>query len=93
MPSSVEPVNPKDRHIAAAAATHHADIVVSNDRRLRRELANLGQQALSGDEFVAQLAAQHPSELNTVIDLLVAKRTRPPITRAPLCAGTLSHKG
>ena len=32
-------VNRKDRHVAATALAHGADLVVSNDRRLRRTKA------------------------------------------------------
>jgi predicted nucleic acid-binding protein len=38
---AVSAVNPKDRHVAALAVDAEADVVVSNDRRLGRQLGRL----------------------------------------------------
>jgi rRNA-processing protein FCF1 len=79
-------VNRKDRHVAATALQHGADLVVSNDRRLRREINALGRplRAVTADEFAQQLLADQPDGIDAVIDALVAKRTRRPITRIEL---------
>ena len=84
--AAVAAVNPKDRHVASAALQHGADLVVSNDRRLRREINALGQplQALTADEFAQRLLVDQPDGIDAVIDALVAKRTRRPITRIEL---------
>ena len=84
--AAVATVNRKDRHVAATALAHGADLVVSNDRRLRREINALDQplQAVSADEFAQQLLADEPDVIDAVIDALVAKRTRRPITRIEL---------
>ncbi|MGQ0432947.1 MAG: hypothetical protein ACT452_11155 [Microthrixaceae bacterium] len=83
---AVATVNRKDRHVAAAALAHGADLVVSNDRRLRREINALDQplQAVTGDEFAQQLLADQPDGIDAVIDALVAKRRRRPVTRNEL---------
>lgn len=84
--TAVTTVNRKDRHVAATALKHGADVVVSNDRRLRREINALDQplQAVTADEFARQLLADRPDGIDAVIDALVAKRTRRPITRIEL---------
>lgn len=67
-------------------ARHGADVVVSNDRRLRREINTLGEPllAMTGDEFAQRLLVDHPDGIDAVIDALVAKRTLRPLTRAEL---------
>lgn len=84
--AAVAAVNRKDRHVAATALKHGADVVVSNDRRLRREINALDQplQAVTADEFAQRLLADQPDGIDAVIDALVAKRTRRPITRIDL---------
>ena len=84
--AAVASVNRKDRHVAATALKHRVDLVVSNDRRLRREINALDQplQAVTVDEFAQQLLAEQPDGIDAVVDALVAKRTRRPITRIEL---------
>lgn len=84
--AAVATVNRKDRHVAAAALAHGADLVVSNDRRLRREVNALDGHllAITGDEFALQLLVDQPDGVDAVIDALVAKRTRRPVTRMEL---------
>ena len=79
-------VNRKDRHVAATALAHGADLVVSNDRRLRREINALDEslRAVTGDEFARRLLVDRPDVVDAVIDALVAKRTRRPATRSEL---------
>lgn len=38
-------VNAKDRHVVAAARFRKVDVIVSNDKRLRREVNKMGGQA------------------------------------------------
>lgn len=84
--AAVAGVNQKDRHVAAAALAHGADLLVSNDRRLRREITALGRPllAMSGDEFAQRLLADQPDGIDAVLNTLVAKRTRHPVTRSEL---------
>lgn len=84
--AAVATVNRKDRHVAATALTHGADLVVSNDRRLRREINALRGPllAVTGDEFAQRLLPDQPDGIDAVIDALVAKRTRRPVTRSEL---------
>lgn len=79
-------INRKDRHVAALASTQHADLVVTNDRRLRREInaLSLPLRALSADEFVLHLVLDNRTLVDDVIDALVTKRQRRPVTRAAL---------
>ncbi len=86
--AEIASVNRKDRHVVAAALTHAADVVVSNDRRLRREVNALDRavRAMTADEFAQRLLADRPDGIDAVIDALVAKRTRRPVTRAALLA-------
>ena len=83
---AVATVNRKDRHVAATALAHGADLVVSNDRRLRREINARGGPllAVTGDEFAQRLLADQPDGVDAVIDALVAKRTRRPVTPSEL---------
>jgi rRNA-processing protein FCF1 len=84
--AAVASVNRKDRHVAATALKHDTDLVVSNDRRLRREINALNQplQAVTADEFAQRLLADQPDGVSAVLDALVAKRTRRPVTRSEL---------
>lgn len=84
--AAVATVNRKDRHVAATALAHGANLVVSNDRRLRREINALDQplQAVTADEFAQRLLADEPDGIDAVIDAIVAKRTRRPIARIEL---------
>jgi rRNA-processing protein FCF1 len=72
-------VNAKDRHVAAIALLARASLVVSNDRRLRRQINQLRTplRAVTGDEFMLGLRQAHPDEVDAVIDTMVAKRTPP----------------
>jgi len=79
-------VNAKDRHVVAAAQAGEAAALVSNDRRLRGQVTTAadGIDALSLDEFALRLWKRSPKDVNRVIDALVAKRQRPPVTRAEM---------
>jgi len=81
-------VNPKDRHVIAAALAGEASIVVTNDKRLRSETnaAGLSLEAISADGFAARLWNNDPDGINAVIDRLVSKRTRNPITPEDLAS-------
>lgn len=81
---AVATVNRKDRHVATTALAHGADLVVSNDRHLRREVNALGRplRAVTGDEFAQRLLVDQPDGIDAVLAALVAKRTRHPITRS-----------
>lgn len=83
---AVAVVNVKDRHVAAAALAAAADVVVSNDRRLRRQIDRLGPplRAVSGDELMVGLYDADRDGIDTVIDVMVAKRVRRPLTRDEL---------
>lgn len=84
--AAVATVNRKDRHVVAAALANGAELVVTNDRRLRREINALGGplRAVTCDEFAQRLLADEPDGIHAIIDALVAKRTRRPVTRSEL---------
>ncbi|MCL4291425.1 MAG: PIN domain-containing protein [Acidimicrobiia bacterium] len=75
-------INPKDRHVIAAALAGEASVVVTNDKRLRAEIeaADVGLAARSADDFAAHLWEHMPDAVNAVIGTLVAKRTKRPVT-------------
>jgi hypothetical protein len=77
-----ETINPKDRHVIAAAFAGEASIVVTNDKRLRgeTETAAVGLVASSADDFAAHLWELMPDDVDAVIRTLVAKRTKRPVT-------------
>ena len=83
---AVRSVNRKDRHVVATALVHGADLVVSNDRRLRREIKTLDAplRAVTGDEFAQRLLVDQPDRVDAVIGALTAKRMRRPVTRNEL---------
>lgn len=76
------------RHVAAVALAVKADVVVSNDRRLRHQLQALDPPiaALTADELAVRLLDQDLDGMNQVLDTMVAKRTRRPVTHDQLIA-------
>lgn len=84
--SAVDGINPKDHHVVATALEANADVVVTNDRRLQREIDALGEPlgALSADEFATGLVASDAHLMGAVIDDLVAKRVVRPVSRDDL---------
>ena len=72
--------------MASAALAARADFVVTNDRRLRRQVDGIGEplRALSADEFMVRLYRDQPDRLVGVLDAMVAKRTRRPISPSEL---------
>jgi hypothetical protein len=83
---AVSGVNRKDRHLAAVAVAAKVDVVVSNDRRLRRQLAGLVPPvpAPGADQFALRLLHQDRDTMNEVLVAMVAKRHRRPVTRDEL---------
>ena len=83
---AVATVNRKDRHVAAVALASKADLVVSNDRRLRREINQLDPplRAVTADDLMVGLHDADRDGVDDVIDTIVAKRVRRPVTRAEL---------
>jgi predicted nucleic acid-binding protein len=79
-------INPKDRHVIAAALAGEASVVVTNDRRLRTETttADVGLVAMSADDFALHLWELMPNDVNEVIRTLVAKRTKRRVTAEEL---------
>ncbi|MEZ5350943.1 MAG: PIN domain-containing protein [Microthrixaceae bacterium] len=77
-----EAINPKDRHVIAAALVGEASTVVTNDKRLRAEIedADIGLAAMSTDDFATHLWTLMPDDVTEVINTLVAKRTKRPVT-------------
>ena len=89
-PGSLDPVpeaiNPKDRHVIAAVLGGEASVVVTNDRRLRAETKTAGIDlvAMSADDFAVHLWDLMPDDVNEVINTLVAKRTKRPVSAEEL---------
>jgi predicted nucleic acid-binding protein len=83
-----EDINPKDRHVIAAVLAGEASIVVTNDKRLRAEVAvtDLELVAMGADDFAAHLWQVGPDDVEAVITTLVAKRTTRPVTAHEMTA-------
>ena len=79
-------INAKDRHVVAAALAGEAALLVSNDNALRQQVdrAAIALRAVTLDEFALDLSERSADGVNEVIDALVSKRTRRPVTRAEL---------
>lgn len=84
--SAVGSINRKDRHVVAVALAAKANLVVTNDKRLRRETNRLGQrvQASTADEFMVTLDKASPDVTDAALDSMVAKRVRRPIAKSEL---------
>lgn len=73
--------DPKDRHVAAAAARARADIVTFNLRHFRpRDLAPFGVRAVHPDAFLATLGEDHAADLARIVREQAGRRTNPPIS-------------
>lgn len=81
-----EVINPRDRHVIAAALAGEASVVVTNDQRLRSETseAEIGMEPMSGDDFAAHLLRLVPDDVDEVLSTLAAKRTKRPVTTVEL---------
>ena len=79
-------INPKDRHVVAAALADEASIIVTNDGRLRAETetADVALVSMSADDFAIHLWDAMPQEVDEVIRTLAAKRTKRPISAEEL---------
>jgi PIN domain len=79
---AVDAVNAKDRHVAMTAVTARASIAVTNDRRLRRQLSEALPKLspMSVDQFALHLFQRDPDALDSILETMAGKRTRPPIT-------------
>jgi rRNA-processing protein FCF1 len=75
-------VNEKDRHIVGAALEAGAHLIVTNDRRLRVEITDacLDVRAADLDTFACHLWDSAPGGVARVVDQLVRKRRRRPVT-------------
>lgn len=86
--NAVEVVNAKDRHVAALAMAVDVDVAATNDRRLRRQLQDLDPPVpgVTADEFAVRLLERNRDKMDQVLDVMVAKRRRRPVTRDELVA-------
>jgi rRNA-processing protein FCF1 len=79
-------VNEKDRHIVGGALEAESHLIVTNDRRLRGEIADAGLEvcAVDLDTFARRLWESSPGAVAKVVDDLVRKRRRRPVTKAEM---------
>jgi predicted nucleic acid-binding protein len=79
-------INPKDRHVIAAASSGEATIVVTNDKRFRAETtkADIGLEPMDADSFALLLLTRDPASFERAVEVLAAKRTRHRVTPARL---------
>lgn len=89
-------VNPKDQHVHAAALHHGAEFVVSNDKRLRREItewiAQHGKRrrlraAISADEFASRLLNEARPSVESVVREMASRFRNPPRSYAEVVTG------
>lgn len=73
-------INDKDRHVVAAAIAARADVLVTNDRRLRAEVGRsaLAIRPLALDEPGEQPWHDDPRGVTQVLDAPLARRRRRP---------------
>lgn len=86
-------INAKDRHIVSAAIQGEASPIVTNDRRLRREVAasDLAVRGIDLDTFATTLWQSAPDEVTSVVDSLIRKRTRRPVSRSEMLEALRGH--
>lgn len=86
-------INAKDHHVVAAALTAEATCLVTNDNALRSEIAGSGLNIdpLDGNAFVSRMWEASPTDVSDVIDALIAKRRRPPVSPALMAAQLHVH--
>lgn len=89
----VEMINAKDHHVVAAALASEATCVVTNDNALRSEIAGSGLdlEPLDGNSFVRGMWDASSADVNEVIDALIAKRRRPPVSPTSMAAQLRAH--
>jgi carboxylesterase type B len=77
-------INKKDRHVVAAGRLHEVDVIVSNDKRLRREVNKWAAEhrsplrACSADELASELREANAARVVEVIAAMAARMTNPP---------------
>lgn len=88
-----EVVNAKDRHVVAAAITAEADVLVTNDRRLRDEVerSSLTIRPMRVDDFGGLLWAIDRDAVTEVLEALLAKRRRSTQTRSDFVDALSRH--
>lgn len=86
-------INTNDRHVVAAALATEAAFVVTNDRVLRTEIASSGVKLhpLDGATFAMRLWDAAPADVSGVIDALITKRRRRPLSPREMAAQLSVH--
>lgn len=83
-PREAEMANhPKDRHVAAAAATIGAEIIVTSNIRDFKGLPR-GMAAMTPDQFLVQLLATSPARMIAALREQSTAYRRPPVSMAEL---------
>ena len=79
---AIDAVNAKDRHVAMAAITARATVVVTNDRRLRRQLGEAIPKSspMSVDQFALDLFQRNAEAVDAILENIARKRTKPRMT-------------
>jgi len=75
--------HPKDRHVAAAAASIGAGIIVTSNIRDFTDLP-AGIIAMTPDQFLSELLTVRPDELMAALEIQAAGYRRPPLSVAGL---------
>lgn len=88
-----EIINAEDRHVVAAALAAEATCLVTNDNALRSEIAGSGLtlEPLDGNALVLRLWDASPADVSEVVDALIAKRRRRPVSPKSMAAQLRAH--
>lgn len=93
-------INPKDRHVLAAALHHDVDFIITNDTRLCAEITawlnhrqrrhNLNA-AISADQFTAALIDESPTDVVNAITTMTSRLRNPSRTIDEVAAALSRH--
>ena len=80
-------VNEKDQHVLGVAIASEADVVVTDDAQLRRQLRADGRIAAQRlDEFLESQATDDPEGWASVVETMAGRRRNPPTDPVALLA-------
>ena len=92
-------INPKDRHVLAAALCHNVDYIVTNDARLRSEIsAWLDRQpshklidAITPNQLTAALISESRDQVVGVVTAMATRMRKPTRTVSEIIAALSNH--
>lgn len=86
-------LDPKDRHVLAAAIESGASLIITYDRHFIPEaLTPHGIKAIEPDAFLCNLFDRDPGLFMKAVDSLLSSLMNPPMSLEQLCQGYLKHR-